>query len=162
MIGHKIDRLLVADMKHHAEMGVYEGQQITPYLNHAKRIHQETGTCLLFTRDVGYHTSGFLKNPDYERCYHLSISFWDSLRLVPCPRPFEPKLARLWVKAFFCDSSRFIWEESQRRDNPSEVRHYRVFCDLSWQPILPRKEVYSKEFTEAGWKSWSDIHEEKP
>jgi hypothetical protein len=32
-----------------------------------------------------------------------------------------------------------------------------LFCDAQWQPILPRKEVYTREFTEAGWRSASQV-----
>lgn len=38
------------------------------------------------------------------------------------------------------------------------VHHYRLFCDKAWKPILPRGEVYSKDWTPADWKSWSDVH----
>jgi hypothetical protein len=37
-----------------------------------------------------------------------------------------------------------------------------VFCDERWQPILPRGEVYSREFTEKGWKSFSEMNGGKP
>jgi hypothetical protein len=40
------------------------------------------------------------------------------------------------------------------------VRHWRVFCDIIWQAIMPRGEVYSRELTERGWQSWSDLHVE--
>lgn len=30
---------------------------------------------VIMTRDIGYHTSGWWKNPDYERCFHVSISY---------------------------------------------------------------------------------------
>ena len=33
----------------------------------------------------------------------------------------------------------------------------RPLCDTHWRPILPRKEVYSKDFTELGWKSASEV-----
>ena len=40
----------------------------------------------------------------------------------------------------------------------AEVYHYRLFCDEGWQPIMPRGEVYSTQFTELGWKSFSELH----
>jgi hypothetical protein len=149
--------MLVCSMKCHAETGHYDGLMISPYFERAGQVHWPTGTSLLFTRDIGYHASGFLKNPDYERCYHLSISFWDMAYLVP--RPFEPKLAHAWVKAFFGDWSRYVWEEGPRLNLPVGFRHYRVFCSRGWQPILPRKEVYTRDFTPSDWKSWSEQHE---
>jgi hypothetical protein len=157
---------LARAMWQHASAGntFYDGRNPnTPYFQAARRIHLETGTLLLFTRDVGHHTSGWFKNPDYERCYHLSLSFWDLERRVA--RPFEHRLARAWVRAFYGEWVRCVWEEGSKfRYLPQlpEVRHYRVFCDEHWQPILPRGEVYSREFTEKGWKSFSELNEGKP
>lgn len=109
---------------------------------------------VLFSRDVGYHTSGWWKNPDYERCEHLSMS----LQAPPEGLPLPPRLVREWTTAFFGDSTRLIWEEGpfSMKGKALGVHHYRVFCDPEWEPILPRREVYSRELTEAGWKSWSD------
>lgn len=144
-------------MFRHARTGHYDGgNENTPYFNKSRRLHRPTGTMLLFTRDVGHHTSGWFKNPDYERCYHLSVSFWDLENNIP--RPFEPRLAASWCRAFYGGWIRLIWEEGPVLRREPEVRHYRVFCDPAWQPILPRKEVYTREFTEKGWKSWSDLH----
>ena len=28
----------------------------------------------------------------------------------------------------------------------------------AWQPVFPRGEVYSKQFTEKSWKSYSELH----
>jgi len=39
----------------------------------------------------------------------------------------------------------------------NEVWHYRVFTNPAGEPILPRGEVYSREFTEKGWLSFSDL-----
>jgi hypothetical protein len=104
------------------------------------------------------HTSGWFKNPDYERCYHLSLSFWDLERHKH--EPFDNKLARIWVNLFYGDWVKYIWEEGpsdeSRERGMGEVRHYRVMCDPAWQPIIPRKEVYSRDFIEKGWLSWSD------
>ena len=150
---------VAAKMKAHAETGYFDGaphNMYLPYFYHARRVDIQTGTVLIYTRDVGYHTSGFFKNPDYERCYHLSLSFIDP-KEKKC-RPFDPSLAEAWVRCFFGEWVRYIWEESGNKDkvDDPEVQHYRVFCDPGWQPIIPRKEVYTLEFTEAGWLSWSD------
>jgi hypothetical protein len=153
-------------MKIHAKKGFFDGTTGTPYFESARQFHQETGVNIMFTRDIGYHTSGWFKNPDYERCWHLSLSFWDAEGQSPKPRPFENKLAQAWVHCFYGPSARFVWEEGMTTDARSqignEVRHYRVFCDPAWQPIIPRGEVYTKDFTEKGWLSWSDkLHAEK-
>lgn len=63
------------------------------------------------------------------------------------------------LHAFFGDAVRYAWFESPKtpEGRRSEVRHWRVFCDQAWQPILPRGEVYSRELTERGWKSASEL-----
>lgn len=149
-------------LKRRAELGFFDGQHDdTPCFASARRWHDESRTWLIYTRDIGYHSSGWFKNPDYERCYHLSLSFWEAPGV---PRPFEFLLAQAWVKLFFGKWARFIWEESgslPRRFDTPEIRHYRVFCDPSWQAFLPRGEVYTRDFIESGWKSWSDQQYDK-
>ncbi len=124
------------------------------------------GTTLIFSRDVGHHTSGWFRNPDYERCLHLSTS--------PAPRTIwtrdtpdlDDKLRDAWLRAFFKDDLRYVWAESPKSPQGKQfcVWHWRLFCDERWQPIMPRGEVYSSEFTELGWKSSSElgIHIESP
>ena len=127
-------------------------------LQQCTALHVASGTILIFTRESGYHSSGWWKNPDYERCWHLSLSFrdvesWGYL-------PFSEKLAHEWVEVFFGDSKRFLWIEppAYPEGKQAGVWHYRLFCDEGWQPIKPRGEVYSRDLTEAGYKSWSDLH----
>ncbi len=116
------------------------------------------GAVLMFTRDTGHHSSGWFKNPDYERCWHLSISFRDPE--TGEGRPFDHAEAERWVKMFFRGHTEKVWCEPPRYPEGKlfEVHHYRLFCDEAWQPIKPRGEVYSREFTEKGWKSFSEIH----
>lgn len=117
---------------------------------------------LLASRDVGHHTSGWWKNPDYERCEHLSLSMWDAAK-DRTPIPFDAWIAERIVEWFFRPASRLVWMESPTTDGGKAVgaHHYRVFCDDRWQPILPRGEVYTREFTAAGWQSWSDVQAAK-
>src|SRR5688572_22289291 len=67
-------------LKAKADLGTYDGI-LTPasqlYANSCTATHLVSGAILLFTRDEGMHESGWWKNPDYERCYHLSLSFRD-------------------------------------------------------------------------------------
>jgi len=128
-----------------------------PYFDRCRGAHEPTGTVLIFTRDVGMHSSGWWKNPDYERCFHLSLSYRDPE--TDRPRPRDVKLSKEWVQAFFHEHQRLIWAEPPYSDEGkvSDVWHYRVFCDANWVPMLPRKEVYTREFTEAGWKSFSEL-----
>lgn len=119
--------------------------------------HLATGTLLIFTRDSGMHSSGWWKNPDYERCWHLSLSFHDPITGENAPK--DPKLTDEWLEAFYGDDCRYVWAEPPYSEDGKKaaVWHYRVFCDPSWAPILPRGEVYSKEFTEKGWMSFSEL-----
>lgn len=121
--------------------------------------HALTGSVLIFTRDAGMHSGGWWKNPDYERCWHLSLSFRDPIAGETAPK--DPKLTDEWLEAFYGEDRRFVWAEppfspeGQKRD----AWHYRVFCNPAWQPILPRGEVYSREFTEKGWLSYSELND---
>jgi hypothetical protein len=74
----------------------------------------------------------------------------------------DGKTRNLWVRAFFGDDARYTWLESAKSDAGKRrgVEHFRLFCDATWKPILPRGEVYSTEFTELGWRSASQVLEE--
>jgi len=153
------------------------------YLNRCTHFHWATGTVVMFTRDTGHHSSGWMKNPDYERCWHLSLSFREPrperdpeelanahriallMRHVGAhfePVPFDHRVARAWVEAFYGDDRRYCWEEGpfSGEGKALGVRHYRLFCDPTWKPILPRREVYTRDFTEKGWRSWSEVQGE--
>lgn len=140
--------------------GIFEGRGMPPLSCHLDDVR--TGTRLFFTRDGGHHTSGWFKNPDYERCYHLSISFRDPETGELAP--FNRSIAATWVDAFFGDDQRLLWCEGPKTPHgkQAQVWHYRLFCDEHWQPIKPRGEVYSRELTEAGWQSWGDLHGDEP
>lgn len=148
-----------------SERGTWNGGVLTPYFQSCRYVDGNTGTLLLFTRDVGYHSSGWWKNPDYERCRHLSLSFFDPETREPRPR--DCLATREIVKLFFGRDRRLLWCEPPYSDDGkrSDVWHYRLFCDPGWQPIKPRGEVYNRELTEAGWKSYSDaraaMHQEE-
>jgi hypothetical protein len=130
----------------------------------------ELTVTVIFTRDAGHHTGGWLKNPDYERCYHLSLSFRgsDGHPLNPARRleraPQMHRLARQICVAFYGPDTRYLWAEPPFSEEGKrlQVWHYRVFCDPAWRPIVPRREVYSRELTEKGWKSFSDLYGRKP
>jgi hypothetical protein len=133
------------------------------YKTFARGYHEHTGTLLIYSRDEGMHTSGWWKNPDYERCRHLSLSFYeiDALGRQEQVRPKDPKLTERWVQAFFGSDRKWLWCEPPVTEHGKafDVWHYRLFCDKLWLPIKPRGEVYTREFTEAGWKSYSDVQE---
>lgn len=156
---------VASELRRRARHGVHEGRE-TPemwrYLRHCRAEDHRTGTRLIFTRDTGHHTSGWLKNPDYERCWHLSTSPIPGLIVIPG----QPQLAELdkgtraaWVKAFYGEDVRYVWSEGPKtpEGRAHDVWHWRLFCDEHWVPLLPRKEVYTREFTEEGWRSASQV-----
>lgn len=151
---------IAANMRRMALVGVLDNMRPIElqrrYLDKCTGAHRASGVQFIYTRDTGMHSCGWFKNPDYERCLHLSLSFRDpesGARL-----PYNERAARDWVKAFFGDWVRYVWTESpfSAEGKLCDVWHHRVFCDPSWQPLIPRGEVYSREFTEKGWLSWSD------
>lgn len=162
-----MDRV-ASELRRRAKHGLFNGQQ-TPegmrYLRHCRLVDDVTGTVLIFTRDSGHHSSGWLKNPDYERCWHLSTSPAPSLILIPGEQRADPdpKTLAAWLHAFYGESKRYVWSESPKTPEGKArgVWHWRLFCDEHWVPLLPRKEVYTREFTEAGWKSASQVLSEE-
>lgn len=157
---------LAADMKRVAAYGRYNGRVDTPeaqrYMTRCTRVHRETGTRLLYTRDYGHHTSGWWKNPDYEYCVHLSLSFVDPE--TGANRARDQALSARWCELFFEDWRRFIWAEPpySPHGKAADVWHYRVFTSADYRtPLLPRGEVYARELTEAAWRSYSDLGYER-
>lgn len=107
--------------------------------------------CLaILTRDTGYHTGGWWKNPDYERCWHLSLSF---------PGGRNKQDIEKILDAVFGEDKKKLWVEPpySKTGKSLDVWHYRLFYDEQWDPIKPRGEVYSRELTKAGWKSYSEL-----
>lgn len=155
---------VAAELRRRAKHGIFDGKTTDAawrYMAHCKCHDSVTGTRLIFTRDAGHHTSGWLKNPDYELCWHLSTSPMPPQIIVPGLQRAEldRRTRAAWVKAFFGDDVRYVWSESPKSDvgKREDVWHWRLFCDAQWQPILPRREVYTREFTEAGWRSASQV-----
>lgn len=159
---------LAADLRARSRRGSFDGHD-TPawrrYLALCRVADTETGALLIFTRDVGMHACGWFKNPDFERCEHLSISPLASAGLTDGQgRPLRvPELNKAttarWVRALWGDDARHAWAESpkSRAGIAQGVWHWRVFCDAAWQPLTPRGEVYDTEFTELGWRSASEV-----
>lgn len=155
---------LVRFAKLRAQRGTYDGRQdsrnmrIIGQCRHLYSIDPEVSARLIYTRDVGHHSSGWWKNPQYERCLHLSISF--CINPTDAPLPFDRREAEKIARAFFEDDARKCWVELPYtpEGKHADVHHYRLFCNEAWQPILPRGEVYSRDDTPADWKSFSEIH----
>jgi hypothetical protein len=179
-----IPESVIAAIRRAASYGVTYGRDQTPeeraYYIRCTHLHARSGTLIMFTRDAGHHSSGWMKNPDYERCLHVSLSFRIPMPLWPIDRlvsvsfatsffgyiermPFNASLGDQWVQAILGhDAAKLSWHEGpfSREGKELGVQHWRTFCDRAWQPIHPRGEVYSKDFTEKGWQSWSDLHPE--
>src|SRR5690606_31231568 len=72
---------LVRFAKLRALRGLYDGKvnprnmALMRACTHLYAVAPDVSACLIYTRDVGHHSNGWWKNPDYERCRHLSISF---------------------------------------------------------------------------------------
>jgi hypothetical protein len=64
------------------------------------------------------------------------------------------------LKYLFGKHTNLLWVEPPYSEvgKSKDVWHYRLFCDEHWQPVKPRGEVYSTQFTERGWKSFSELH----
>lgn len=149
------------EMRRRALQGFFRGSLNNPhdiaYFKSCEAYHIPTGTQLILTRDAEMHTCGWFKNPDYERCWHLSLSFFDVETNSRADK--DPQLTDEWLALFFGDDKRLLWAEppSSEIGKRADCWHYRLFCDEHWQPILPRGEVYSRELTEVGWKSFSEV-----
>lgn len=148
---------IIVRLRRHAYSGVWEGCRRTAYFDRCRVVDVALGLSCIFTRDIGHHTSGWWKNPDYERCLHLSVSFFDPETGEPAPR--NEGLTRQLIAGLFGRCRRWIWTEPpySAAGKRKGVWHYRLFCDPGWRPIKPRGEVYNRELTEAGWLSWSDL-----
>lgn len=131
--------------------GIWDGRDESPYFESCKWMLEQYPCVVIFTRDEGYHSGGWWKNPDYERCYHLSISF---------PGGKDKNTLKKILAYLFGRDQHLIWIEGPFSDvgKKNDVWHYRLFCDTHWMPVKPRGEVYSTQFTEKGWKSYSELN----
>lgn len=156
---------LVPFAKLRAQRGLYTGQvdnqnmALIRACSHILRFSPGLEATILYTRDTGHHTSGWWKNPDYERCLHLSLAYRHP-HLPGAHLPHEHDRSAKIARAFFGDDARLCWIEKPYSPGgqAAGVWHYRLFCDPGWNPILPRGEVYSRENTPTGWQSFSEIH----
>lgn len=157
-------------MRARASRGSFDGLSTKnnhTYMRRCTRTDKQSGTNLIYTRDVAHHTSGWFKNPLFERCRHLSISPLSTTQLVAADgnaiiREIDRDMTKLWLDAFFKDNIRLVWAESPKspEGRMAQVWHWRLFCDEHWKPIHPKGEVYSTELTKAGWRSASQVLEE--
>lgn len=126
------------------------------YIRRCTHVWRAAGVKILFTRDEGHHACGWWKNPDFDRCVHLSLSFFDPHTGEVAPQ--DHKQAASICRAFFGSDRARLWVEPPYSEHGLryDVWHYRLMCDAGWQPITPRGEVYTREHTPKGWLSWSE------
>ena len=144
-----------------ARRGVNKGEDSDlPYIQLCTWYLEKWGAIISFTRDEGHHACGWWKNPEYERCWHLSISF---ISINGKPKPKNDKATLEIMKFIYGKNISYVWAESpySKVGKKLEVWHYRVFVNPAWEPIIPKGEVYSTEFTEKGWRSFSELHSGK-
>ena len=157
-----IDMNIVNRAKIMAEQGTSDGTpKSSYYISFCKWHDLIASATMIFTRDIDMHLSGWWKNPDYNQCYHLSLSFRD--RETGLPKQKDKLLTRMYAQAFFPNNTNWLWSEPPFTPNGKlqDVWHYRLFCNEQWQPTYPRGEVYTKKFTEKGWKSFSELQDKK-
>lgn len=148
--------------KRHAAAGVYNGDGDSlankVLMADCTSGHIPSGSIVLFTRDKGMHDCGWWKNPDYNQCLHLSLSFRDPA--TGKYRSKDQEMTDKWLEVFYGPLQRLMWAERPYypEGKQADCWHYRVFFDPTWSaPILPRGEVYSKKWTPANWMSHSEL-----
>lgn len=141
---------------HQARTGLWNGMDWTSYFMNCSWWLENDNMSMILTRDHMHHESGWWKNPDYERCWHLSMAFYhpDKSR-----KNKDIKLTEKWLDLIYRKNKTYVWSEPPWSDSGkrNDSWHYRVFVDENWQPIIPRGEVYTKKFTEPGWLSYSEL-----
>jgi hypothetical protein len=155
---------LVVTARIRAMRGTYDGtvnernMALIKHCSHRWLINPELVATIFYTRDTGHHTSGWWKNPDYERCLHLSVGYRDPKTMAVLPH--ESARSKVIAEAFFGENTRLTWIEGpySAEGRLADIWHYRIFCDPAWVPMIPKGEVYSKDWTPADWRSFSDVH----
>ena len=146
-------------MEAQAAKGIYNGrmEETGEYLMCCRWFLKKFGALCIYTHDLGMHDCGWWKNPDYNECMHLSLSFRSLLLSERLPK--DNKHTKHIIQLIFREDKKFLWCESPASigGKRSDVWHYRMFIK-NGKPIMPRSEVYSKKFTEIGWKSFSELH----
>src|SRR6186713_1523931 len=116
-------------MRYNANLYPWNGKDQIP--EKCRWFFERYPATLVFTKEYGYHTGGWWKNPGYERCWHLSISFRGGS---------EKKALAQILENLFAPNQNLLWVESPvtKEGKSLDVWHYRLFCDENWFPIKPR------------------------
>lgn len=108
---------------------------------------------ILASHDEGTHVSGWWRNSDYDRCWHLSLCAMVGYEYLDLPEADR----RAWGRAVFGKHLAIAWIEPPAskldpyRNAPASAytTHIRVFLDREGHPIKPEGEVYTL-------KPWAD------
>jgi hypothetical protein len=114
-------------MRYRARGGEFRGGSSDADQRYIKKCSTRAGrTTLIFTRDVGNYSCGWLAEPAHERCLHLSISCDDRIE------------RDAWLRAFFGDEVEALWGEGSvsALGQQKDVWHWRLFCDEGWSPVI--------------------------
>lgn len=112
------------------------------------RLAAEVQISLIYSFDHGPHASGWWRNSDYDRCFHLSFAALNGSAYVDMPEIDR----RAWPRAFFGDNVAMAWweppaaEGDPYRNAPASryTHHVRLFIDrATGRPIVPAGEVYT-------------------
>jgi hypothetical protein len=151
---------LVRMLRQRALSGVHYGRVMDlGYLRACTVEHGPTGTRLTYKRDAGHHTCGWLANEQYQRCWHLSVSFWEPPAMLYAVA-YDRHLADAWVRAFFGEHCGWLWAEraASMHERWVGVRHWRLFADRDWTPLRLRGEHNRAALTRLGWQTWPALH----
>ena len=146
---------MAAAIRRHLVAGQPSRRWVTP------SVTREPGLLLslIASHDQGTHASGWWRNSDYDRCWHLSlVAIEKPSPLVDGTYADLPGLdLRAWSRAVFGEHLTKAWIEppasklDPHRTAPASpyTTHVRVFLDQAGHPIQPEGEVYAL-------KPWSD------
>jgi len=113
---------------------------------------------LIASEDRGTHASGWWRNSDYDRCWHLSLCAMENRGALRAQFADLPPADRTyWPRAVFGSHLDLAWIEppasklDPHRHAPASAytTHVRVFLDQGGHPIRPEGEVYTL-------KPWTD------
>lgn len=151
-----VDRL-VKDHVQTAKTGEWHGEIESEYFDACRRFNGGFGVASILTRDVGYQKAGMWQNPDFDRCLHLTLAFFQPGTVNPTAQ--HHSVATAIIKKMFFPHVKWVWIEPpySERDRSHDVWHYRLFCDERWQAMRPPSDDAAKELTAKGWKSFADV-----
>jgi len=114
---------------------------------------EELRISTLLTFDVGAHSSGWWRNSDYERCWHLSLVGIAQLGVHGGHEYVDVPLDDItaWASIEYGRARSLAWTEPPAgdfdvyRNAPASrhTTHIRLFVDQQNQPIKPTGEVYT-------------------